>query len=37
MSYIDDVNAIAKCGTDAVELNAIVTAELALKKLKFNV
>ena len=32
---IDDITAISKCGSDSVELNAIVNAKIKSKFLKF--
>ena len=37
MSYIDDVNAAAKCGVASLEMNSFITAQIRTKRLKFNV
>ena len=37
MSFVDDVNGAARCGTDSLKLNALITAQIQTKRLKFNV
>ena len=37
MSFMYGVNGAARCGTDALKLNALITAQIQSKRLKFNV
>ena len=34
---VDNLNGIAKCGLDSVELNSFLTTQIEMKKLKFHV
>ena len=37
LAMVDDLNGIAKCGLDSVELNSFLTTQIEMKKLKFHV
>ena len=37
LSYIDDLNKIAKCGLNALESNIFITKQIEMKRLQFNV
>ena len=36
LGFVDDLNAIAKCGRDSVELNTFLNTQIELKKLSFH-
>ena len=37
LSYIDDMNKITECGINSLENNVVITKEVEMKRLKFNV
>ena len=37
LSFIDDINKIARCGLDSLELNVYITKQIEMKRLNFNV
>ena len=37
LSFVDDLNGIAKCGFDSLALNTFLTTQIELKKLRFQV
>ena len=37
LAYVDDLNGIAKCGKDSIDLNLVINARIELKKLRFHV
>ena len=36
LAMCDDINSVAKCGLESVALNAFITSQIELKKLKFH-
>jgi hypothetical protein len=37
LAFVDDLNAISKCGLESISLNTFITTQIELKKLKFHV
>ena len=37
LSFVDDINGIAKCGMDSLALNTFITTQIELKRLRFHV
>ena len=37
LSFVDDLNGIARCGFDSIALNTFLTTQIELKKLRFHV
>ena len=37
LSFVDDINGIAKCGLDSLALNTFITTQMELKRLRFHV
>ena len=37
LSFVDDINGIAKCGMDSLALNTFITTQMELKRLRFHV
>ena len=37
LSFIDDINKVAKCGLDSLELNIYITKQIEMKRLNLNV
>ena len=37
LAFVDDLNAISKCGLESISLNTFITTQIELKRLKFHV